>query len=145
MGTKLEPSLGWVVVRRELPSETTPGGIVKPASALEREVGMQAGEEPTCTVVAVPGGDRDGDMFEMGIVGVHGSGGHDINHVYPSVGDRVVVLAEHGKFVPYFDEENKPAYVTVRNRREPMCSLYFVRLEAIVGVVSSDEEELTDG
>lgn len=132
--TKLEPAMGWVVLRKELPAETTSGGIIKPQSALDREAGAQAGEEATMTVHAIP---TDGAI-----------GSYDDNtnvEIYPEVGSTVVVMLRHDNLVPYWDDFFKPGMVTRRGQREPMAQLYFVKLNAIVGVVETSEGEVEVG
>jgi co-chaperonin GroES (HSP10) len=127
---KLSPAIGWVVVRKELPTETTAGGIIKPSSALDREVGMQAGEECVCTVHAIP---------DTGAVGAYDDDSHV--QIYPEEGSKVVVALRQDNLVPYWDDEFKPGHVTRRGQRVEMAQLYFVKLNAIVGVVETSDEE----
>lgn len=67
-----QPAAGWVLLQAEELAEQTPGGIVKPQIALERERSLGAENAPCFLVLA--------------------NGGEPVYRNYPVVGSRVFVL-----------------------------------------------------
>lgn len=118
------PAEGWLLVRRELASEVTPGGLIKPPSALESEMGLDGHQLPVATVVANPGSGY--------VVGVYPEAAAAIT--YPEVGDKVVLYLKGGDFVAYWDENNPP----VRSGRRMDAPLYFVQLSSVCGVLAQN-------
>jgi co-chaperonin GroES (HSP10) len=72
-----QPAAGWCLLQAEELAEQTPGGIIKPATALEKERVIGAENAPSFRVLKVG----------------EGSFGLETTDVkYPSVGDKVFVL-----------------------------------------------------
>jgi co-chaperonin GroES (HSP10) len=110
--SRFAPAEGWIVVQQEAKSEVTAGGIIKPATVVEREMDLDNEEAPTFVVVDTPD--------EVGEAAI-GAWDKSTMFNYPLVGERVLVISKGGSVVKF----NKITW--------------FVRLDAVAGSVCNEE------
>jgi co-chaperonin GroES (HSP10) len=90
MATALMPAIGWIVVEQQEVSEVTAGGIIKPATAVDREREISEDDRPkSMTVVAVPEeADSCGALTDEVVR-------------YPEIGAQVMVMVKPGTALKY--------------------------------------------
>lgn len=82
------PAQGWLLLQAEELAEQTPGGIIKPAAAMEKERSLGGDKAPAFLVLAV------GDVPSR-----FGTSSNQHTRTFPTVGSKVFVLNDRSKIV----------------------------------------------
>lgn len=106
----IHPAQGWLLCRIEAAPEVTEGGIIMPATVVDRELEGDGELPPVFTVLALPTEESPGVQQE------------DVTLQYPEVGDSILVQAKAGAFLRFGK------------------GMFMVRVDSVMAVVTSGDE-----